>query len=94
MKKSKMNLATLQGLLSRNEMRSITAGSGSGSSCTMTYKGSDGKWYTETGKCATYGTTPALTFGSGGGWGIPYCKTASFPNPVQLSSNGGVSKCS
>ncbi len=72
-------------------MKKITGGvvEESSTSCSMTYQDSSGAWHTEKGSCSEY-TGPD---GFGNTVHIPYCSTASFSEPVKLTSNGGVSKC-
>jgi hypothetical protein len=77
--------------LTKLEQKKITGGDGNGTgNCTMTYQDASGEWHTESGKCQLAYVGQGI-----GGSGIyqPYCKTDSFPGPVPLSSNGGVSKC-
>jgi hypothetical protein len=73
--------------LSKADMRNVMGGK---TACSITYQDSSGGWHTDQGSCsvAVSGTTP-----SGATIYSPYCATTLFPNPVTLSSNGGVSKC-
>ncbi len=78
--------------LSRNELKHIKGGDGSGGSCSMTYQNPSGQWITEQGTCqeAYYDIWGPSNPGS---VIVPYCSTKSFTGPVELSSNGGVSRC-
>ncbi len=96
MKKMKLQMLGLSvnDLLSREQMKKVMGGSGSGGSgdntgCSMTYQDSSGGWHTEQGSCTveTYNGPGGTTFF------VPYCYTSSFTEPVNLSSNGGVSRC-
>jgi hypothetical protein len=84
----KMSLVSIKGKLSRAEMKNIMAGSGL-EPCSMTFRDSACTWHTENGVCSTD------TFISVGYHVVTdhFCKTVSFPHPVALTSNGGVSKC-
>ncbi len=77
-------------VLSKPEQKEIHGGNmAAPTSCSMTWKDSGGVWHTEQGSCSEK-TGPN---GFGNTIHIPYCSTASFTGPVELSSNGGVSKC-
>lgn len=73
--------------LSKEEMKMVMGGVAQ--ACSMTYQDSSGGWHTEQGSCSigTYNGPGGTTFY------VPYCSTASFTGPSDLSSNGGVSKC-
>ncbi|MBS1917692.1 MAG: hypothetical protein JST87_15585 [Bacteroidetes bacterium] len=81
-------------VLTREQLRNVLGGDdgSGGDSCSMTYQDPSGQWHTEQGTCSV--ATYNVGYGdSGYTQFVPYCSTSSFPNPTQLSSNGGVSKC-
>ena len=73
--------------LTRSQLKNIKGGVAQ--SCSVTYQDSKGAWHTENGTCSA-----ALSLWPGGTWvSTPFCSTASFTSPTQLSSNGGTSRC-
>lgn len=83
--------------LDRKEMKSLKGGVAAEPprGCSMTYQNANGQWITEQGQCSVNYTWMPTPFGQGSGSFIitPFCQTASFSQPVTLSSNGGVSAC-
>ncbi len=81
--------------LSKYEMKKVIGGLAQG--CSMTYQDSNGGWHTETGSCDTALESYAVGYDDLGPIysevAVPFCHTASFSGPVELSSNGGVSRC-
>lgn len=103
MKKLKLKALDIQAteVLSREELKKVLGGDGSSGgdgsagifckdssvSCTIMVQGNNGSWVPFNGNCGWHFVLVA-------GSHVPYCYCITSLGPVDLSSNGGQSRCS
>lgn len=90
----KLSLSNVIGKLTRNEMRYVMAGSGSGGGCKLVVQNANGTYTTYSGTCVTPVSYEVDAMGHV--WpvasGSSFCDTGDGVAHT-LSSNGGQSRC-